>query len=487
MKRLPLLLCLVGPAVPACSDDPGAGASAGAQLPPPTRIERAADPRVAALRDALDRGELDLAESLWPRVRALVDGVEHELLAARIAALAGDDLDASRHVESARRIDARDPRVCATAAELAAWGGRPETADLELAQAQQAFGAAAAIPELLRARGVVLICRQGGARPGLASLEEAVELDPALPFVGRALGQAHLLVGKSYAGSQPKLALEHARASVEYDDGDVDAQRFLGEMLMAIGEWGVGIRVFEELVANGEPLTGELATYCKNAGFWGLASDQRELGIEYLLRARELGLADEHMGETALLALGEEALLAVEAARQANDAGEVEAAEERLAHALACVPGFDPARAELASCCVARGVAALENAEERSLDDAAAAAIEEFQRALEHDPGSLEAHHFLGRALYRAGRYAEAVDQFHWVVDTARLERIALPEPVHIHLARALLLADREHGVEEAHEVLGAYLVLEGGGPWIEETRRFQAGLPDPRPDDDRR
>ena len=53
---------------------------------------------------------------------------------------------------------------------------------------------------------------RAGARPreGLALLEEALAADPGLPFTGRALGQAHLLIAKELAAA---LDFEHALES----------------------------------------------------------------------------------------------------------------------------------------------------------------------------------------------------------------------------------------------------------------------------------
>ena len=64
-------------------------------------------------------------------------------------------------------------------------------------------------PELQRAAGVLAIVTPGRTKAGLAMLEEAERLDPGLPFLGRALGQAHLLAAKhAFADGTPELALE---------------------------------------------------------------------------------------------------------------------------------------------------------------------------------------------------------------------------------------------------------------------------------------
>lgn len=406
-------------------------AAASGQARGERAVERSTDRRVVRAREALDLLRFDEARALVEQAAPFA-GAEAPLLWARLAAGTGEPagglLEALRRIEEARRASPDDPRVYATAAEVLAAHGRLAEADREIQRGLEAAGLG---PELVRARGVHLICTPGAARHGLKLLESARSQDPELPFLARPLGQAHLLVAKELAqADDPAGALAAVERSLEHDAADLDARRLYAELLMVTGDWGRGLARYEELLTEGLPLHAELATYCKNAGFWALtAVRDRELALRHYRRALELGLPREELGH------GERFL-----------SEEASARVERAAEALA---GQD-----------------------------AALAGELVEEALELDPGSLEAWNYKGHAHYLAGELEEAARAWSWVVDTARLREVELPEPVHLKLAQvqALGLGD----FEEARVTMETYLAGAPEGAWAERTRELLAALPEP-------
>ncbi|TDJ67537.1 MAG: tetratricopeptide repeat protein [Planctomycetota bacterium] len=464
---LALLAAVSGPACSGAADD----ARAAVSPPDVRRTVRSDDPRAVAARKAIDEGRGSLARSLVAQIGDAA-GVEGLLLAARVAALEDEDTEAGRLVEEARRRAPNDSRVFATAAELHAARGRLQTADDEIKRGVEVCGAT---PELMRARGVYLICHQGLAEAGLRLLESARAEDPELPFLGRPLGQAHLLCAKQcMARGELDEALVHAEQSLAFDSGDPDARRFLAEVLIASGDFKRAITIYEELITEGLPLGAEVAVHCKNAGFFALLRQEQDEAVRYFARARELGLTGEQLG-TGLHVLRGAADARVEAARAAYAEGDLPGAEARAREALQLSPGHEAARAELASYSVHSGLVAMR-----------AGDFEEAERlyrvAIVEDSESIEARTFLGHALYAQGDYTGAADAWRWVVDTARLEALELPEPVHFNLAQANFLADRLH---EARTVLEEYLVLEPHGRYFDETRERLSALPDVPPAED--
>ena len=85
-----------------------------------------------------------------------------------------------------------------------------DTASQEMARALENFKGGLLPPEILRAQGIVDICTERMSRVGLKHLEDARAARPDLPFCDRALSQAHMLVGKSHAGTDRRTALTHA-------------------------------------------------------------------------------------------------------------------------------------------------------------------------------------------------------------------------------------------------------------------------------------
>ncbi len=282
------------------------------------------------LRRAIGEGRLDQARALHAQL-AEQASVEIQLLGARVASLASDELGASRLVEQARTAAPKDARVYATAAEIHAAAGRLDTADEEIRRGVEACGPSA---ELERARGVYLICVPGGAQAGLTLLEAALAHDPALPFVARALGQAHLLVAKEAArGNDWSAALEHANASIEHDPEDVDARRFLAEMLVNTLDFGAAIAIYERLLEEGQPVAVEAAQAYKNGAVAALAMGTRQEAVLFFLRARSLGMDDEALG-SGVGVLRDEARAEAVAALEAEEGELLELRDAHIAKAL---------------------------------------------------------------------------------------------------------------------------------------------------------
>jgi tetratricopeptide (TPR) repeat protein len=387
------------------------------------RSERDGSAGARALRRALELGELTGIEALFEAARPSL-GVEAELLAARLCALRRQDLQVSPLIENARAAAPADPRVYATAAELHAASGRLETAREELRRGVEACGMS---PELLRAQGVLELCRQGGAARGLELVERALEYDPELPFTGRLKGQAHLLLGKrALAERRPAAALVHARQSLESDPGELDARLFFADCLAAAGELPSAVIVLEELEAEGHGRGAELALMYKRAALGELVLEQRDRALEYFRLAREAGLDDEQLGSGAgiLRAAAEEAM---RAGITAFEAGDLPTAELRFEHAL-------------------------------RLDDSL-----------------LLVHSQLAVVLFQQKQFLPAATHWRRVLDEARAEELELPDPVHIYLAKALYAADAK---SDARGVLQTYLAREPEGRWSEPTRVLLEELP---------
>lgn len=412
-----------------------APASGGDEVGFTPRPRRSDDPRVVELRRALDDGDVELARAHVDRAAELAGPVEGPLLRARLAAhLPDGHLESARWLAEARRAGVDDPRVPATAAELYAWSGQLAEAQTELSAAAVDLGSKEPSPELLRAHAVRILCTPGGrAREGLAFLERALELDPDLPFVGRPLGQAHLLVAKELArAGETAEALASVRRSLEHDPDDLDARRMEAELLTGVGEWGNALAVYEELLDEGLDLHGEAADLYQRAAFWAeINHDDRALAERYLLRALDLGLPRSALNDTLSDVLRDLADEAAERGAASLEEGELEAAE-------------------------------------RALD-----------RAIELDPEHLMALNFRATLLARRGgegAFERAARDWHLVIDLARADGIELPEPVHLKLANHQLLALGD--LAAARETLEAYLVLEPAGRWRDATERLLATLP---------
>jgi tetratricopeptide (TPR) repeat protein len=469
-RRSTVLLLLPLAVAAACggqeAPEEGQGEAAVVGTPLPPAPARSMDPRVVEAREALGRGDAEAAAALVPAAARVAAEPEASLLRARLALLGDDRPAMEQALAAARQASPGSAAVTAASAELHAWAGMAETAEGELAGATAALQGAEPGPELLRARAVQLLSTQGGARAGLALLERALELDPELPFVGRALGQAHLLVGRSFMATDKAKALDHARQSLEWDPTDVDARVFLADALMTAGEWGQALAEYERVLEAGKDLRAEVALHYKNAGVVALAQGHRELALEHFVRARVLGLDDEQLG-TGARVLEDEAGSRFEAALSAVSEEGPEAARALVVEALRLSPEDPRAGLVEASILVREAGELLEAGSTEGSE-------ERLKRALELDPGAVDARLLLGHLLYAREAFGEAAEQWFLVVDALRLDGVELPEPLHVRLADALVRADR---APEAREVLEAYLVLEPTGRWVDTTRQLLTAL----------
>ncbi len=411
------------PSAQSSGTQPGRALPSGATsaAPAPERAPRSSADRVVQLRRALDFGDLDTARTLSGACAEA--GPEGELLRARLAALEGRGVESMRLLEAQKSARPRDPDVFATASECYANRDAFDTAWIEIQAGSAACGETA---EILRAKGICWIAREGGAERGLAALLKARQLDAELPFCDRALGQAWLLVGKMHAKAE-KLppALAAVRSSLEHDPQDVDARRFLVDVLAASGEHAEAVAELTALVARGEPLQSELALMHKRAGFARLLAQDRDGAVEHFLDARALGLSDGELASAAEIL--------------------IQVASEEIDRGVAAYAAGDAEQAEAS-----------------------------FRRALDVDPGSLAAKNHLAVVRFQRGDTAEAARLWRGVLDEARASGVELPEPVHLNLAKAdVLNGDRA----AAKSVLETYLRDDPRGEWTGATRALLAQI----------
>jgi hypothetical protein len=102
------------------------------------------------------------------------------------------------------------------------------------------------------------------------------------------------------------------------------------------------------------------------------------------------------------------------------------------------------------------------------------AAETEFRRALEYDPDLMQAQNHLAVVLFKKRNYAEAAHLWQSVIATARAEKIDLPEPVHLNLAKAQVQVGDRTGAELTLE---EYLDRQPNGEWVAPTREMLASL----------
>ena len=84
---------------------------------------------------------------------------------------------------------------------------------------------------------------EGRTGIGLAALQEAVSLDPAIPLYHNALGVAYLTLKKNAE------ALEELRRAVELDRQYGEAHHNLGVAYAEVGKWQEAIRAYREALA----------------------------------------------------------------------------------------------------------------------------------------------------------------------------------------------------------------------------------------------
>jgi tetratricopeptide (TPR) repeat protein len=411
------------------SDGPRPVAAAGTQASAPAAAgfssePRVMDPALVRLRAALEFGRLEEVDQLLPRAASA--GAEEAVLRARALALRGSRIDALRILADQAAARPLDPEPRGAAAEIYAASGAFEDALREILALERV---SKTDPVVLRARGVAMLCKDGGAASGLDLLTRARAADPSLPYCDRALAQAHLLVGKEAAKRKDlPAALEHAEASTRFDPDEVDAQRFHSECLAAAGRFAAARAILDALAARGVPLGAEVALLEKRAGFDALLRGEREEALARFVAARAAGLDADGLGSAAELL--------VEAAEQAVEEG---------------VRLFG----------------------EGDIDEAAA----RFALALQRDPAQLSARNHLAVCRLRQGRPSEAAPLWREVLAMARAEGLELPEPVHLNLAHAL---SKSGDADGARAALRDYLGREPEGRWVAETERALAALGGP-------
>ncbi len=381
---------------------------------------RRVDPAFRGAVAAFERGELASAQSA---ALALPDGLDVELLRARLASAGGDDIAAVRAIESLRGRFPGEGRVFATAAEIHAAAGRLSSAEDEIREGLVLAGPTA---DLTRARGVLALCREGGASKGLEHLLEALDLVPALEFTARPLSQAHLLLGNAALAADNALdAAGHAKAALLALPEDREAERLLADALAAAGDFDAALAAYERLLARGVELRVALLTLYTRAATADLLEGRKEQALERWLRARELGASAADLG------FGANAL-----AKAANDA--IDAAVDAAG------------RKDLA---VARTA---------------------LERALRLQPESIEALYMQGVVRYQSQDSAGAIASWQRALELALASGDPTPEPVHLHLAR--LHVERAER-ERARDVLVSYLTQWPEGEFAAATRELLAQL----------
>jgi len=465
------------PGLSACGESSDGGGGGEVASGTTSADRRDARPEAVEARRLLDQGRADLAR---PIVESLQDrlGVEGPLLLARLKVLEGDTLGWLADVERARAMDPKDPRPYATAAELYAALYRRKASQDWIERGIEALGGRTT--EIMRAQGVLAISTPGAAKLGLELLEAAERADPELPFLGRALGQAYLVMAKeAMATGADQLALERTAKSLEYDPDDLDARQYRGEVLLAASkDYDAALPILEGVFAERPSYGPELGKWHWSAGLQARIRGEVEAARDHFLRARELGSrdADDRSARTFMTGLADAKI--AEAMRAARD-GDPEAAEAALERAL--VLAGEPResfRRTYATSIAADAQGALDagdldvagrlvdlaiEADRRAPDTAlvtgryhferALAAVEakDVEAALGHAKKAAAANpdeplrwQFLGELQHAAGDYSGAADSLAKARDYALAADEDVPLGKSILLAECLVLADRE-------------------------------------------
>lgn len=378
----------------------------------------ARDPRFLEACRSLERGDLGAARRLSLALGADVDS---ELFRARLAADEGDDIGAVRLVERARATHPRDARVFATAAEIHAASARLDSAEAEIRAGLAACGPS---PEFARARAVLALARPGGARTALGHLDAAQREDRDLPYCARPRAQAHVLIGSAaLAATDLATALAAARAALDLLPEDRDARELEADALASFGDLDAAIERYEGLFAEGAPVSHALTSLLLRGAAKALVDRDRAKAAERYVRARTLGATEDELGFGRTL-LADEARACADEGLDLYEAGELAGARAK------------------------------------------------FEAALRLDPQSIEAENHLAVVLFKQGDHAAAAGRWQRVLELSRARGVALPEPVHLNLARALHQAGRAEGIRA---VLEDYLAREPEGAWADATREMLA------------
>ncbi len=391
---------------------PKAGPSFAAQLP------HSRDPRVAACAAALETGDLGRAQSLLLEL-ADMESPDTTCLRARLLSSQGDQIAAVRELEQARKTWPDQGALYATAAEIHAASGRLESAHEEVRAGLAAAGPTA---DLSRARGVLCLLQQGGAKQGLAHLLDALKADPNLLFCKGPLTEAHrLLATAALAKSDPREALAHAREGLKLEPDNADLRLLCADSLVAAGDFDEGLPAYEELARGGRDFGASLRLYYQKGATMALVERRPEVAFARYLRARQLGATNEELG------LGAEIL--GRAVGEAQTAADKAYEEERFADAR-----------------------------------------KELDRLLVIEPLDLAARTQLGVVCFKLKDFASASAAWRGVLEIAEKSAVKLPEPVHLNLARSLYA---EGKTAEIKQVCEQYLAKEPEGEWAAQTREM--------------
>mgnify|MGYP001481133743 CR=1 FL=1 len=405
-------------AAPKSASKPSAPSPNGPPVAP--QLTRPSDPLYRAVALAIEAGDTAAARRDWLR---LAPGLHTSLLNARLYALEGDAVAAVREIESSRSRHPDQGAVFATAAEIHAAGGRLSSAEDEI---REGLTVAGETPELVRARGVLALCREGGARTGLGHLLEARRRAPELEFTTHMLAEAYRLLGAAALGERnPVEAAAFARSALELQPEDADTRQMLGDSLAAQGDFDGALEQYEHVLASGVDVRAACALMNVRGATAALLEGRREVAFARYLRARELGLSDAELGFGANV-LEEELNKSLGAGLDAYDRGE-----------------FEAARAS-------------------------------FQAALRVQPASLEATNHLAVVHFKLGEFEAAATRWREVLGLAEREQLELPEPTHLNLARALYQLGRR---DELRALLTGWLERHPASVHVEATRAMLARL----------
>jgi tetratricopeptide (TPR) repeat protein len=418
-----LALCVAA----ACSHDADPAAARAPEVHAAPRLAvrtpRSADPDAAGLRRSIERGRVDEAHAR-EAVLARLDPGEARVLAARLSAISGRIVDAIREIEAARKERPADPDVYATAAEIYAAAGKARRR-MGRGESRRCRPADRRRSSCARAASCGSRARGGRARASDSSRTRAAPMRSCRSSTARSRRRT----SSSARRIPPRTSRRRARARTLRG---VARSRRRRRAALPVGgprperRLRARGRGDQTLVDRGEPLVSELALLHKKAGIAALLEHDRERALRHFVSARKLGLTDAELATGARL-LGEEAAAKVGLGVEAYKAGDLATAKARS------------------------------------------------KEALELEPDGIQAQNLLAVVLFKESDYAGAIALWRVVLETAQKEDLALPEPVHLNLARAQELSG---DAAAARTTLEAYLARDPSGPWVADTRAALALLP---------
>ena len=390
------------------------------------------------------------------------------LLVAKECARADDWITAFAHAEKAVEHDPADVDSRRFLAEL-----KTDLFD---------FGGALALYEELLAEGEALAIQaaQTYKNAAVAAMAQGQRQEAVLYF----LRARHLGMGDDELGSGAGILRDVARERLDEawtlrERGDAQseerARELLADALTHEPELASDTLERAELAWRDERLE-ECKDWVERARWLEPESESAQV-LACLLKVREtLDSGTTAEARRCLRREGEglpqDARMAAEGAwlvaRTAAEGGDVEQARELHRAALSHDPEHTRARFEFIDLCLAAGVTALKEGRVQDARD-------ELAEALACDPTRIDARHFFGQALFEAGEYEPAAREWKRVLAEARAGGLELPDPVHVHLARAQFFAGDESA---SRETLEDYLSAHPEGPFLEETRRVLDALP---------